>query len=548
MSLATIAGAQAPTQNNQPLYVEGEILVKFKSDLSPVTRQVTIQQTGMQVLSVSRFSGLMRVKVPIGQEVEFAERFSRREDVLYAELNRILFLAGTPDDADYNEQWALNNTGQSGGTADADMDAPEAWDIETGSSDVVVAIIDTGIRLDHEDLQNNLWINPGEIPDNGLDDDTNGFIDDINGWDFCNSASSITMCDAPNDNDPTDEVGHGTHVSGIVAAEGNNAVGVSGINWDASLMAIKVFDPLQRTTLEKLADGISYATANGANIINLSLGDPAEHAPCDDMQSVVDVIEDAVNKGVLVVASSGNENDIFVSCPAALDVVVAVGATTDEDDRWSLSNRGIHIDVSAPGDQIYSTARSDIAPYENRSGTSMSSPYVAGLAALLWGNNPDLTAADVRTIIENTAEDKGTGGYDVEFGHGRVNAFQALQVVASLNLSPTQVSFTMDQVEAMPLTQTIQLTSVATAPITWGVIISPTSSWVQSITPSSGTLSAAAPLDVSLVVTRPASGGTYTTTLIFTGTTATNVSVGQRNVTVVMKYSKKIFFPIIMKP
>ena len=167
-----------------------------------------------------------------------------------------------PNDPDFNKQWHLHNSGQYGGTIDADIDAPEAWDIETGDSDVIIAIIDSGIDYTHPDLENNIWSNEGEIPDNRIDDDENGYIDDVIGWDWRN-----------NDNDPLDDLGHGTMCAGIASAVGNNNIGVTGVCWNCKIMPLKIIDSTisLEFDIDDLASAIEYAADNGANVISISL-------------------------------------------------------------------------------------------------------------------------------------------------------------------------------------------------------------------------------------------------------------------------------------
>ena len=198
-----------------------------------------------------------------GQTVpEAVAELSARSDVLYAEPNYIYRAASIPNDTEFGNLWGLNNTGElPGTTADADIDAPEAWDETTGSPDVVVAVIDSGVAYDHPDLDGNIWSNTDEIAGNGIDDDANGYIDDVRGWDF-----------VQNDAEPLDFDGHGTHVAGTIGAEGNNAKGITGVNWDVAIMPVRGLDAYGDGTNSGLAQAIAYACANGAHVTNNSWG------------------------------------------------------------------------------------------------------------------------------------------------------------------------------------------------------------------------------------------------------------------------------------
>lgn len=527
--------AQSPPP---PEFVPGEVLVKFRPETGAAKGQILLQGLGYQTLAVSSYSGLLRVQVPAGQEARVAAELAARPEVEFAELNRILTLFNIPDDTEFAQQWNMHNTGQTGGQVDADIDAPEAWDIETGSPAVVIAIVDSGADLDHEDLQANIWVNPGETPGNAVDDDGNGFVDDVNGWDFCNSTSFLLPCAQPGDNDPNDAIGHGTHVTGIAGAVGNNGKGVSGVSWQASLMPLKVFDQFSNTTLASVANGIDYAAANGAHIINLSLGNPNQAAPCASMQAIVTAIKNATSQGMLVVAASGNASKNFVGCPAALDEVIAVAATTPQDTRWTGSNFGIHLDVSAPGVSIYSTSFNPALKYQLLTGTSMASPHVAGLAGLLWAYDPALSDKDVRTIIEATVDDLGTAGYDVFFGHGRINAYQALSTLVSLTTTPPKFTFILKDGDATPVSQNIRLISADLNPVTWTRVISPPVSWL-TLPPSAPieTISlASSPLDLPVTATFPVTYGVYSTTVVISGINSAGKNIGIRTTEVSLIY------------
>ncbi|MFM6616095.1 MAG: S8 family peptidase, partial [Microcystis panniformis] len=301
-------------------------------------------------------------------------------------------LATFPNDPSFNQLWGLHNTGQNGGTPDADIDAPEAWDIQTGDPNLVIGVIDTGVDYNHPDLVGNIWTNPGEIANDGIDNDNNGYIDDIRGWDF-----------AYNDNNPSDVQGHGTHVAGTIAAKGNNGVGVTGVAWNAKIMPLKFLNDQGSGTLSNAIKAIDYATAKGVKITNNSWGGGGFS------QALYDSINAAGQAGTaLFIAAAGNSSanaDISPMYPAAYNLanIISVAATDRDDSLAWFSNYGLtSVDLGAPGSQIYSTTPNNT--YSTYSGTSMASPHVAGAAALLWSQNPTWTAQQVKNTLMNTGD------------------------------------------------------------------------------------------------------------------------------------------------
>ncbi len=346
-------------------------------------------------------------------------------DVEYVEPNFAVHGAQAfPNDLDFSRQWGMHNTGQTGGTPDADADAPEAWTLGTGSAQTVVAIIDSGIAYDHPDLASNTWVNSGEIEENGLDDDGNGFVDDRYGYDFAN-----------NDPSPLDDLSHGTHVAGSAGAIGNNGHGVAGMCWTVRLMALKFLTFENKGTTANAIKCILYAINNGAHILNHSWGQTGYS------QALQDVIFQAHQSGVLSVAAAMNSNTILPYYPAAMQKVLAVSATDHSDARASFSNYGDHIAVAAPGVDIYSTvpgvlSDSPLGSYGYSSGTSMSCPHVSGLAALMKSRNPALTPDLLTGRIEGSADDLGDTGWDRYFGFGRINARRAMERADVLDATP----------------------------------------------------------------------------------------------------------------
>ncbi|MCA9077956.1 MAG: choice-of-anchor D domain-containing protein, partial [Planctomycetaceae bacterium] len=362
-------------------------------------------------------------------------------------------------------QWHLNNTGQSGGTSDADIDAFEAWDITTGSSDVVIAIFDSGVDLGHPDLAANIWTNPGEIAGNGIDDDGNGWIDDIHGIDVSPDATG-TNGSSKYDNDPSPFNAfdnHGTAVAGAAAAVGNNATGVAGVAHSSKILPIKPFRTTNSSgslslSYNDLAAAIYYAagrtfdglgTWRGADVSNHSWGGgPAN-------QAVIDAFAWAEQngrggKGQASFVSTGNDSTGLISFPSSLSSTIAVGASDHNDTRASYSNYGSGIDFVAPGGTssgsawYYTTDRSGASGYVSGNyvgitGTSFSAPTAAGIGALVLSVNPNLTASELRSLLRDTADKTGgyiyIGGFNSQMGYGRLNAFAAVQAAADFSVT-----------------------------------------------------------------------------------------------------------------
>jgi subtilisin family serine protease len=360
-------------------------------------------------LAVPRF-----VLVATGSNVPTTTALARlagHPAVLYAEANGVYRVCPNapgpriPDDFRFPEQWSLDNRGQSDGTSGADIRAALAWGIATGNPAVRVAIVDTGIDYFHPDLEANVWVNPGEIPGNGIDDDDNGFVDDVHGYDFVNG-----------DGDPLDDQMHGTHVAGIVGAVGNNGVGVSGVAWHASLMAIKAFNGRGEATLFDVLESISYAVANGARVLNASWMSP------EKSRALGDAIAAAHGAGLLVIAAAGNDRTDVVGYPAAYPESIAVAATNNRDRRSLFSNYGPHVVLAAPGESILSTVPDN--RYDVASGTSMAAPHVTGIAALVLGVHPDLENTAVEDILRSACDPLDNPEY---IGLGRANAAKAVR-------------------------------------------------------------------------------------------------------------------------
>lgn len=378
------------------LYVPGQLLVKLPAARAAAA-EARVLQAGGRVLRTIPALGLALVEVSPGEDLAVASaRLEAQAGVEWAEPNYIFQLDFVPNDPFYTTQAPYLNR----------ISMSQAWDLAVGRPEIVVAVLDTGIDLAHPDLAAAIWVNPGEIPDNGVDDDGNGFVDDVYGWDF-----------ADNDNLPDDDHGHGTHVAGIAAAALNNGIGIAGVAGGVTIMPVDVFQG-GIGTYEDLIRAIIYAADNGAHVINMSLG-ASSYSRGEEM-----AVDYAWSRGVVVVAAAGNTARESYHYPAAHANVIAVAATTADDYLASFSTRGDFVDVAAPGLRVYSTFRG--GGYVFMSGTSMASPHVAGLAALILSRNPGLPPAQVRQLIEATVTDLGPTGRDIYFGHGRINAYLAL--------------------------------------------------------------------------------------------------------------------------
>lgn len=346
----------------------------------------------------------------------------RNDIVEYVEPDYALNLSVIPNDPYFQRQWGLNNTGQTGGTPDADIDAPGAWNIATGSQDVVVAVVDTGIDYNHPDLRDNMWRNPGETPGNGIDDDGNGYVDDVYGWDFAN-----------NDNNPMDDNRHGTHVAGIIGATGNNDTGITGVNWSVRMAALKFLDSSGSGSLSDAAKAINYAVRMGFPITSNSWGGAGS------TQTLRNAFENADRNGVLNVVAAGNEGiniDVNPVYPASytFSSILTVAATDARDNMANFSNYGsTSVDLGAPGVSIYSTIPGN--SYQNLSGTSMAAPFVSGAAALIKSTEPELSASEIKNLIMNNVNPVSSLS-GVTVTGGRLNLYKALQSIAPVT-TPT---------------------------------------------------------------------------------------------------------------
>ena len=460
--------------SNQDQPITSRLVVRLKTEASPVLNidkkgAVTTGLASFDALNAKneiaklrflypeeRFSYLSTnlkntfiIELPNGENIaRIAEEYDALDEVAYAHPDWQAELHGVPDDPLYSYQWSLNNTGQDyfvlsdsidQGYPDADIDAQEVFvNPPDNTQTVIVAIIDTGVDTDHPELAGRIWSNPGEIPDNGFDDDHNGYIDDKYGWDFCGNS----WFSEP-DNDPTDFYGHGTHCAGIVTAVTDNAAGIAGISPHCKIMALK-FSPVPLASYASQA--IIYAADNGADVISMSWG---YHWP-------VEVINDALAyaraKGVVLVASVGNDGMEQYNFPASYPGVITVGATNADDLITIFSTYSSKLNISAPGRYILSLRADNTDMYDDggkhiilgyyyiASGTSMSGPHVAGAAAYLRSISPGLSPDATENILQMNADDivdpfddgSNYPGWDIYSGWGRLNLYQAINNAPAL--------------------------------------------------------------------------------------------------------------------
>lgn len=335
------------------------------------------------------------------------------EVIEIVEPDYFVTIVKTPNDNQFSKLWGIHNTGQTGGSNDKDIDGPEAWNISTGSKNVLGAVIDTGIDRNHEDLKANMWTNPGEIAGNGKDDDGNGYIDDIHGWDFAN-----------NDNNPFDDNSHGTHCAGTIGGVGNNKKGVAGVAWNISMVGIKFLSGSGGGATSDAIKSVAYATKIGVDFTSNSWGGGGSST------SLKKAIEEAGKKGIGFIAAAGNHsgnNDKNPSYPASyeLDNVIAVGAHGNTGTKASFSCYGKKsVDLFAPGVNTYSTVPGN--KYASYSGTSMATPHVAGAYALIQSKHPNWTCKQIKETLMNSTDPETSLKEKCVTG-GRLNAFQSLQ-------------------------------------------------------------------------------------------------------------------------
>ncbi len=401
---AQIAFAQSNSGAISKLaYTPGELVVRLHRDAS--TKQLTILSEQLGAVSVSpifspvtpagrhpRLQNVYLIRFPAKWELEpLQRRYAKHPTIEAVELNRLNqpCAATLPNDPRYAEQWNLTL-----------INMPEAWNIEHGNPEVTVAVVDSGIATRHPEFQSKLWRNSSEIPENGIDDDGNGYVDDINGWDFSDAPTLPGSGDfTERDNKPEDETGHGTHVSGIIAAKTNNGIGIAGIAWNSRLMTLRAgfkFGGGEYLQNDDLAAAIVYAADNGADVINMSWGDKV------NAFIIEDALEYAYDRGCVLIGAAGNSGAPGSYYPAALKTVISVAGLGQEKQLYTDSNFGARIDLAAPGEEIPSTDINN--GYQNRSGTSMAAAHVSGVASLLLAANPQYSNTEILETLITTAE------------------------------------------------------------------------------------------------------------------------------------------------
>jgi thermitase len=364
---------------------DNSVIVKYKDGAAAKSRTAAANRAGVaSVVGSVSATGAQVVQVT-GDPAAAAATLSRSATVEYAEPNRELRALATPNDARFGELYGLNNAN------DADMDAPEGWDL-VGYPNIpstTVGIVDTGIDKTHEDLAGKTVA--------------------------CASAS--LLFGTVREGSCTDDNDHGTHVAGTIAAKANNSVGVAGVSYNSNLAICRALNAVGSGTTAGVATCITYLAGKGVKVITMSLGGGAS-------TSLQTAVRNATNRGSLIVAAAGNDGDSTPNYPAAYAEVVSVAATDANDARASFSNANADVEIAAAGVNVLSTKRG--GGYVAFSGTSMATPHVAGVAALIAAKNPTWTQAQIRAKLDTSVDDKGAPGRDPQFGFGRVNLAKAL--------------------------------------------------------------------------------------------------------------------------
>lgn len=416
-----IGHAETEKTHKPSRYKPGQIIVKLRHEGHDAARcQAAFcrlqQRHGLREIVPTKSVPQLRLLHCDQDPARICADLRQDPDVAFAQPNYVYRICLTPNDPEFPDQYAHQV-----------IQMQDAWDLSTGSRDVVVAVLDTGVDVNHPDLKDNIWINADEIPDNDLDDDNNGYVDDIHGWNFSGDNNRVSPVGDP-EAFFSDGVAHGTMVSGVIAGVGNNGEGVTGVNWECSVMALRLSEFM---TSDEVAGALDYAAANGAHIANMSFGGE-DFGPEGDIL-VREAIDRAFAAGVLLVASAGNSDNSTPHYPAAYPNVMSVASTDGEDIKTGHSTFGSWVDIAAPGTDIVTTDMGGEGEYIATAGTSFSAPYVAAVGALVLSLDPTLSPLDLRAILENTTDPVYYGDMDPALGYvgtGRVNAYRALQAAS----------------------------------------------------------------------------------------------------------------------
>ncbi len=438
--ISFLAFRYAGAQTFDPDYLDGELYIKVEDSSNIVLAPLPNIPALTQILNQFAFDTIYKAftaQDPVIERIyrmEFADvngtnllisQLEALSFIEYAEQVPLIQTTGTsyfPNDLQ-PQQWGLTK-----------VNAVQAWDISKGSPNIKVAIVDNAVSTTHEDLDSIIWTNPGEIPNNFLDDDFNGYTDDVNGYDVANYDPNPNPPASASFNSPWV---HGTHCAGIAGAASDNAIGIASIGFGISIIPVKAsMDATGGNTLERAYEGVDYAVAAGADIVSMSWGSSGNSATGSLVMSM------ARSRGIVLIAAAGNNNTSNVFYPAGYPDVIAIGSTDQTDLKSGFSNYGAWVDMMAPGSSIYSSlSDSSNSAYGSLSGTSMACPLVSGLAGLILSAVPNLPPQQVKTALENGCEniDLINPQYIGQMGSGRINAYNSL-----LSLGLTEIK---DQVQ-----------------------------------------------------------------------------------------------------